>query len=662
MGTIHKDFTDPGIHECKGVSTATSGQIPIASGSNSVTWTTSTGSGAPVRATSPTLATPNLGVASATSINKVAITAPATSATLTIADSKTLTVSNDTTLNGGTHSGTNSGDETATRIGALIAMSTDKTTPINADYFSIWDSVTGLLQKVSWVNFKATLLTDLKDISGKLVGLTAFKINFRNTADTFTSFFINANSASRDYTFQDRNGTIADDTDLALKAPIASPTFTGTVTMAALTCTGISSTGGNTFIRDSASPLFNLRCASATASDGAVLSGFRSTNTTSSPQQTFADHQIIAMTASGYDDSHVVTSSKAAFRCYANGANWTSTSTPTRWQKEGCASGSTTRTIWEYSDSNGLSLGSSSMSITGFNLYAKGALIGTTGVTNSGSYLFNTNNASDVGTNAIAARNIYSVNAVTVTSDPTLKEISEFKLNPLQFLSDLVDLSGIISYKWQDTSIPEQRITENKTRDTIVMEKTFIQKTETISKLVDKFEEIDGKIRLTKVTEEIQEAVFETVPLYDSEGKQIFEEKTEIVKKKVKITKIPVMVRKPVMIEAYEPKEVIEYYTEETIIPESVQTHDRKHFGYNAHAIVKAFEKQDLGFKDVSMLVVDENFLDENRQPILDKDGLPIGKMAIKQGEMQAITDLAVVDLYKQLLELKEEIRVLKGK
>lgn len=41
--------------------------------------------------TSPTLTTPALGVATATSVNKVALTAPASSATLTIADGKTLT-------------------------------------------------------------------------------------------------------------------------------------------------------------------------------------------------------------------------------------------------------------------------------------------------------------------------------------------------------------------------------------------------------------------------------------------------------------------------------------------------------------------------------------------------------------------------------------------
>jgi len=54
---------------------------------------TNTGTGNNVLATSPTLATPVLGVATATSINKVALTAPATAATLTIADGATLATS-----------------------------------------------------------------------------------------------------------------------------------------------------------------------------------------------------------------------------------------------------------------------------------------------------------------------------------------------------------------------------------------------------------------------------------------------------------------------------------------------------------------------------------------------------------------------------------------
>ena len=62
--------------------------------------TDETGSGSLVFATSPTLVTPVLGVASATTINKVAITAPATGSTLTIADGKTLTASNTLTFTG----------------------------------------------------------------------------------------------------------------------------------------------------------------------------------------------------------------------------------------------------------------------------------------------------------------------------------------------------------------------------------------------------------------------------------------------------------------------------------------------------------------------------------------------------------------------------------
>lgn len=60
----------------------------------------STGSGSVVLATSPTLVTPVLGVATATKINKVTLTAPATGSTLTIADGKTLTASNTLTLTG----------------------------------------------------------------------------------------------------------------------------------------------------------------------------------------------------------------------------------------------------------------------------------------------------------------------------------------------------------------------------------------------------------------------------------------------------------------------------------------------------------------------------------------------------------------------------------
>ncbi|MBP7662279.1 MAG: hypothetical protein KA770_00220 [Shewanella sp.] len=73
----------------------------ITSSGNATSITSQTGTGSKfVVDTSPVLVTPTIGVATATSVNKVAITAPATSATLTIANGKTLTANNSITLAG----------------------------------------------------------------------------------------------------------------------------------------------------------------------------------------------------------------------------------------------------------------------------------------------------------------------------------------------------------------------------------------------------------------------------------------------------------------------------------------------------------------------------------------------------------------------------------
>lgn len=75
--------------------------IPNSTGTAWGTSYSTSGSGTVVAlATSPSFTTPTLGVATATSINKVALTAPATGSTLTIADGKTLTVNNSITLSG----------------------------------------------------------------------------------------------------------------------------------------------------------------------------------------------------------------------------------------------------------------------------------------------------------------------------------------------------------------------------------------------------------------------------------------------------------------------------------------------------------------------------------------------------------------------------------
>lgn len=47
-----------------------------------------------------------------------------------------------------------------------------------------------------------------KDATGGIVGLTLFKINFKNALNTFTSFLTNDNTAARTYTFPDSSGTM----------------------------------------------------------------------------------------------------------------------------------------------------------------------------------------------------------------------------------------------------------------------------------------------------------------------------------------------------------------------------------------------------------------------------------------------------------------------
>ena len=104
--------------------------------------TDETGSGALVFATSPTLVTPVLGVATATSINKMAITAPATSSTLAVADGKTFTVSRSLTL-----TGTDTTTMTFPSTSATIARTDAAQTFTGSQTFS--NAVIGAVQALS---------------------------------------------------------------------------------------------------------------------------------------------------------------------------------------------------------------------------------------------------------------------------------------------------------------------------------------------------------------------------------------------------------------------------------------------------------------------------------------------------------------------------------
>lgn len=54
-------------------------------------------------------------------------------------------------------SGTNSGDETTTTMGTLIHGAGQETTLDDTDEFSIWDSATGLLRRITWSSLKTLI-------------------------------------------------------------------------------------------------------------------------------------------------------------------------------------------------------------------------------------------------------------------------------------------------------------------------------------------------------------------------------------------------------------------------------------------------------------------------------------------------------------------------
>jgi hypothetical protein len=183
--------------------------------------------------TAPVMTTPTLGVATATSVNKVAITAPASSATLTIADGKTLTASNTLTL-----AGTDSTTFTFPATTATVFTSTLASNDVAAAN-SIWGAsnalvfegasandfevsivpadvtadVTYLLPDAaagSYAVMSSALATNAPNIANSVTGASNALVFEGATADNFeTSIVATDPTADRTVTVPNATGTVA---------------------------------------------------------------------------------------------------------------------------------------------------------------------------------------------------------------------------------------------------------------------------------------------------------------------------------------------------------------------------------------------------------------------------------------------------------------------
>lgn len=154
--------------------------------------------------------------------------------------------------------------------------------------------------------------TSGKDATGGYAGLTLFKINFRNAANTFTSFFTNAATAARTYTFPDKDITVAGLVDIT---GTNSGTNTGDQTLVGLggqATSGKDATGGYAGLT-----LFKINFKNAAN----TFTNFLTNATTAARTYTFPDKDItvaglvdITGTNSGTNTGDVAVASAAEIR------------------------------------------------------------------------------------------------------------------------------------------------------------------------------------------------------------------------------------------------------------------------------------------------------------------------------------------------------------
>jgi hypothetical protein len=230
--------------------------------------TDETGTGALVFATSPTLVTPTLGVATATTVNKVTITAPATGSTLTIADAKTLTVSNSITLAGA--DGKSLTLTGALTVGADTTVSGGGTLSLGG--FTLTVPATGTAVLTS------RTITEGAGLAGNTYDLSANRTLALGTPSTLTTSTTNSASGTT------HTHAVTSSSNPGAAASLLATDASGFLTLARLTSTGylfVNNASASLYLKDTSTGLLAATTQLVTMQSG---NSFRSASFTSGLQ------------------------------------------------------------------------------------------------------------------------------------------------------------------------------------------------------------------------------------------------------------------------------------------------------------------------------------------------------------------------------------------
>jgi hypothetical protein len=261
-----------------------------------VTSTGATGTGKFVFNDSPTLVTPTLGVAIATSINKIALTSVATGATLTIADDKIVTINNTLTFNGtdtstisfgagGTVTYTSNSlsafsSTTSAELAGVISDETGTGLLVFATSPTLVTPILGAATATTINGLTISTSTGTLTIANGKVLTANNTLTFTGTDSssvafgtggtvTYTSNKLSVFSAT---TSSELAGVISDETGTGLLVFNDSPTIAGHPTVEGVTSTGATGTGK--FVFDNSPTLISpvLGVATATTINGLTIS------------------------------------------------------------------------------------------------------------------------------------------------------------------------------------------------------------------------------------------------------------------------------------------------------------------------------------------------------------------------------------------------------